>query len=62
MQESLLSHIASSFISEYENVANSSVAYLLNKYPKAQVALQNILDVDNDLHELYLRRAKNISA
>jgi hypothetical protein len=47
MQESLLSHIASSFISEYENVANSSVAYLLNKYPKAQVALQNILDVDN---------------
>ena len=47
MQKSLLAHIASNFISEYENVANSSVAYLLNKYPKAQVALENILDVDN---------------
>lgn len=43
MRKSLLTHIASNFISEYENVANSSVAYLLNEYPKAQVALQNLL-------------------
>lgn len=47
MQKSLLAHIASNFISEYENVANSSIAYLLNEYPASQVALQNILNVDN---------------
>ena len=46
MQKSLLTHIASKFISEYENVANSSVAYLLNEYPAAQVALKNNTDVD----------------
>ena len=32
MQNSLLAHIASNFISEYENVANSSNAYVLNEY------------------------------
>lgn len=46
MQKSLLAHIASNFISEYENVANSSVAYLLNEYPQARAALKSILDVD----------------
>ena len=46
MQESLLSHIASNFISQYENVANSSVTYLLNKYPAANDALQEIVDIE----------------
>jgi hypothetical protein len=46
MSKSLLSHIASNFISEYENVANSSVCYLLNKYPQAQVALGNLLGIE----------------
>jgi hypothetical protein len=46
MRNSLLAHIASNFISEYENVANSSVAYLLNEYPASQAALKNILGVD----------------
>ncbi len=32
MEKSLLAHIAKNFISEYENVANSSIAYLLNEY------------------------------
>jgi hypothetical protein len=43
MQKSLLTHIASNFISEYENVANSSIAYLLNEYPSARKVLKNIL-------------------
>ena len=47
MQESLLSHIASNFISEYENVANSSMAYLLNKYSASREVLKNILETDN---------------
>jgi hypothetical protein len=42
----ILAYIASNFISEYENVANSSVAYLLNEYPAAQAALKSILNVD----------------
>ena len=46
MQKSLLTHIASNFISEYENVANSSIAYLLNEYSKAQAALKNLLGVE----------------
>jgi len=46
MKTSLLSHIASRFISEYENVANSSVAYLLNKYPAARETLRNILNLE----------------
>jgi len=46
MHKSLLAHIASNFISEYENVANSSIAYLLNEYSASQEALKNILDVD----------------
>lgn len=46
MKKSLLSHRASNFISEYENVANSSIAYLLNEYPASQEALKIILDVD----------------
>jgi len=46
MQNSLLAHIASNFISEYENVANSSIAYLLNEYPASQEALKYILGVD----------------
>ena len=43
MQNSLLAHIASNFIAEYENVANSSIAYLLNEYPASQAALKSIL-------------------
>ena len=46
MQKSILAHIASDFISEYENVANSSIAYLLNEYPASHEALKSILDVD----------------
>ncbi len=47
MQESLLSYIASNFISQYENVANSSVTYLLNKYPAARKVLQEILSISS---------------
>jgi hypothetical protein len=47
VQESLLSHIASNFISEYENVANSSITYLLNKYPASREVLKNILQIDD---------------
>jgi hypothetical protein len=47
MQESLLSHIASNFISEYENVANSSIAYLLNNYTAARIALKEAIKADN---------------
>lgn len=47
MSKSLLSHIATKFIKEYENAANSSVAYLLNEYPSALIALRNYLGVNN---------------
>ena len=47
MQNSLLAHIASNFISEYENVANSSIAYLLNEYSASQEALKSILCIDS---------------
>ncbi|HIP19019.1 MAG TPA: hypothetical protein EYG78_06770 [Sulfurovum sp.] len=47
MQESLLSHIASNFISQYENVANSSVSYLLNKYPAARKVLKELLNMSS---------------
>lgn len=46
MQESLLSYIASNFISEYENVANSSIAYLLNKYPASKEVLKKTLQLN----------------
>lgn len=46
MQKSLLTHIASNFISEYENVANSSVAYLLNEYACARKVLKEIVKFD----------------
>ena len=46
MEESLLSFIASNFISEYENVANSSIAYLLNKYSVSRKVLKKILQID----------------
>ena len=46
MKESLLSHIASNFITQYENVANSGVSYLLNKYPAARKVLQSIVELD----------------
>ena len=52
MKESLLSHIASKFISEYENVANSSISYLLNKYPSAREALKKALNI-NDIPIYY---------
>jgi len=42
----ILSYIASNFISEYENVANSSIAYLLNEYPAARAALKDVLKMD----------------
>jgi hypothetical protein len=41
----ILAYIASNFIAQYENVANSSVTYLLNEYPAARLALKNILGV-----------------
>jgi hypothetical protein len=47
MKNSLLAHIASHFISEYENVANSSIAYLLNHYSAARKALQAISLLDD---------------
>ena len=46
MSDSLLAHIASNFISQYENVANSSICYLLNKYEAARQALKKLLEVD----------------
>lgn len=46
MQNSLLAHIASNFISEYENVANSSVCYLLNQYPTARQVLKTVLQLN----------------
>jgi len=47
MKNSLLAHIASNFISEYENVANSSIAYLLNEYQQAREVLKHILGVNS---------------
>jgi len=47
MQNSLLAHIASNFITEYENVANSSIAYLLNEYPVSREVLKKILKLDS---------------
>ena len=47
MKNSLLSHIATNFISDYENVANSSIAYLLNQYDSARQALRNILEIES---------------
>ncbi len=52
MKESLLSHIASNFISEYENVANSSISYLLNKYTTSREVLKNILEL-NDISSYF---------
>lgn len=46
MQESLLSHITSNFITQYENVANSGMSYLLSKYSSARKVLQHILEID----------------
>ena len=46
MSKSLLSHIASKFIKEYENAANSSIAYLLNEYSAASTALQTYLNIN----------------
>ena len=46
MSKSLLSHIASKFIKEYENAANSSIAYLLNEYSAASRALQTYLNIN----------------
>ncbi|NQT92684.1 MAG: hypothetical protein HQ559_07980 [Lentisphaerae bacterium] len=45
MEDSLLSHIAGNFVSQYENVANSSVCYLLNRYPAARAALEGLLSL-----------------
>ena len=47
MQNSLLAHIAGNFITEYENVANSSVAYLLNEYPITHDVLKDILCMED---------------
>ena len=44
--QSLLAHVASNFITQYENVANSSIAYLLNNYSAARDALQRVLEVE----------------
>ncbi len=53
MKTSLLAHIASNFISEYENVANSSIAYLLNKYQQVREVLKHILGI-NDVPKHYV--------
>lgn len=45
MEDSLLSHIAGCFVSQYENVANSSVSYLLNRYPASRAALEKLLSL-----------------
>jgi len=45
MRDSLLSHIAGNFVSQYENVANSSVCYLLNRYPASRSALEKLLSL-----------------
>jgi len=45
MQNSLLTHIASDFISEYENVANSSICYFLNEYSCARDVLKKVIDI-----------------
>ena len=50
MQNSLLAHIASNFISEYENVANSSISYLLNNYSSARTALKSVTLLDDVPH------------
>jgi len=47
MQESLLSHIASRFISQYENVANASIAYLLNNYKTARNGFSELFGISN---------------
>ena len=46
MQKSILSHIAGNFISEYENVANSSIAYLLNEYSASRTALKKLIEIE----------------
>lgn len=46
MPSSLLAHIASNFTSQYENVANSSICYILNEYPVSRQALKNVLGGD----------------
>lgn len=46
MEDSLLSHIANNFISQYENVANSSISYLLNNYDAPKAALGRLLQVE----------------
>src|SRR5690606_18884730 len=46
METSLLSHIAMGFITQYENVANSGVCYLLNRYPAARSALAKVLSFE----------------
>ena len=53
MKKSLLAHIASNFISEYENVANSSVAYLLNSYSATRKVLVSMVNIDA-LPEYYI--------
>ncbi len=50
MKSSILAHIASDFISEYENVANSSIAYLLNNYDAARNALKILINNENIPH------------
>lgn len=61
MSKSLLSHIATKFIKEYENAANSSIAYLLNEYPAALAALQSYLNINEipNNFETELATAKN---
>ena len=50
MQNSLLTHIASDFISEYENVANSSICYFLNEYSCARDVLKKVIDIKDGRH------------
>jgi len=59
MQKSLLTHIANNFITEYENVANSSISYLLNSYPVACNALKYTLGVDS-VPSLYMTEVSGL--
>lgn len=45
MEGSILTHITGNFIPQYENVANSSVCYLLNRYSASRTALKRLLSL-----------------
>lgn len=46
MKKSIFTHLAKYFTSQYENVANRSIAYLLNEYSAARDALKILLAIE----------------